>query len=155
MDNWDKDADAAAHIALDISTECRKLMGNLLELPAEKLHCCIKVIVPKTNDSEEDKVATWVRSRPVDDRPVETGEDNAHLVSKNSVWSALYGRSDQRTNWRPFSCFACNDLMSHADIFVCDRENWPWYYKSTLVFPLRYPKNQLGTELKEHGLPGV
>jgi hypothetical protein len=151
MTDWNYGQDAAAATATQIATDCRHLMGNLLELKANELHCCIKLIAPKLNSNAEDRVATWVRSHPLDDRPVEQGEANAHQVSTNTVWSALYGRSDGKTHWRPFSCFACNDLVKRGELFVCDRENWQRYYRSTMVFPLRYAKNAQATEFENIG----
>ena len=122
MTEWD--TDAASLTAMHVCTECRRVLCNLLELKANQLHCCLKMIAPKSRSDDEDRVATWARSEPFDDRPFEQGEENAHLVSRNSVWSALMGRTDGRTYWRPFSCFACNDLCKHRDLFQCDRENW-------------------------------
>lgn len=151
MTDWDTEQDAAAHIAADICTSCRDLMANMLELKPNELHCCLKLVAPQANPADEGRVATWARSNPFDDRPVEQGDENAHAISKNSVWSALYGKSDGTTHWRPFSCFGCNDLHKHADLFVCDRKDWQRYYRSTLVFPLRYAKNKQATEFKNIG----
>jgi len=130
--------DEAGELASRICTGCRKVMGTLLELKPNELHCCLKVMAPRGDASDPDRVATWMRSEPYDDRPIEIGNANAHLVGTNTVWCALFGRSDGITNWRPFTCFACNDLAERVDLFKCDRETWARYYRSTLVFPLRY-----------------
>lgn len=134
----DGDAEQAAHLALQVCTECRKLLGTFLEIKDNRLHCCIKLLELDRLDGHEDKVSTWVRSEPMDDRPAEQGIGNAHLIRTNSVWSAFYGRSDGKTQWRQMNCFACNDLTAHPE-FVCDRQDWAQYYRSTLVFPIRYP----------------
>ena len=91
-------------------------------------------------------MATWVRSEPLDDRPVETGEENAHEVEKNTVWSSLMGVSDGKMSWRPFPCFACNDLAAAGASFRCDRRDWQNYYRSALVFPLRFPPRKQSIE---------
>ncbi len=142
---WDKEEAIAARLAFEISTHCRSVIGNLLELSPHRLHCCIKMMV------DDNRVATWVRSDPIDGRPVEKGDTNAHEVSKNSVWAALLGRSDGRATWQPFNCFCCNDLFAHPVDFICDRRNWQNYYRSALVFPVRYAKNTEGTELVNLG----
>lgn len=148
---WDRSKITAATLALQVCTECRRLVGGVFELPDNQLHCCIKLFLPGSsaggdNQGDHDRVATWVRSEPLDDRPVEEGDSNTHLVVRNSVWSALLGSSDGETVWRPFTCFACNDLAKRGELFRCDRENWQRYYRSTLVFPIRYPTNEQGTE---------
>lgn len=150
MQDWhDRDSDAA--MALEISSECRKTMGALLELRPNELHCCMKTLLHDGGNPSQDRVGTWVRSEPLDTRPVESGNENAHLVSKNSVWSALLGRSDGVTHWKPFSCFACNDLAKHPQLFQCDRAQWAQYYRSALVFPIRYPKNVQANEFGHIG----
>lgn len=151
MQDWD-DREAATHLALEICSECRRTMCLLLELKPNDLHCCIKILTTNNNDPDEDRVATWVRSEPLDGRPVEAGDANAHLVTRNSVWSALLYRNDGKTQWgRPFTCFCCNDLTKHAGLFQCDRENWGQYYQSALVFAVRYPKNLQGNEYAHIG----
>jgi len=94
----------------------------------------------------EDRVATWVRSEPFDTRPVEDTIEQSHAVSRNSVWSAILGRNDGKTGWAKFRSFSRNDLTKHPEVFCCDREDWQRYYRSTLVVPIRYPSNRLGTD---------
>lgn len=151
MGNPNGNRDSAAQIAQNVCGEARKLLGYFLELDSHKLHCCLKVMVPQTGPGDPDKVATWVRSDPLDDRPIELGDDNAYSVAGNSVWSALLGRSDTKTNWQPFNCFSCNDLRKHGDLFVCARQNWQKYYRSALVFPIRYPRDSLGSTYRYIG----
>lgn len=136
--------DQSATLAQQICTEMNRQMCRLLELEANRLHCCIKLL------EKPDQVSTWVRSEPLDNRPPEIGADNAHEIDKNSVWAALYGRSDGATIWQPFTCFACNDLTTQSQ-FRCDRHNWQNFYRATLVFPLRYPADQAGNEFLNLG----
>ncbi len=58
--------ESASTLALQICTEYRMLMGAFLELPANKLHCCFKLMAPQASENPEDRVATWVRSEPLD-----------------------------------------------------------------------------------------
>lgn len=168
MQDEEKNADAAAQVLHQICNECRKIMGSILEIQAEKLHCCVKVMLEKTDPTDPDRVATWVRSDPRDLRPLEFGAENAHSVKSNSVWSSMFGVNDSQTNWQMFNCFACNDLTKHA-AFRCDRKDWQKFYKSALVFPIRYEKNAQGSDLQIigfiafdspdanafHGLPNI
>jgi hypothetical protein len=140
----------ASTLALQICTECRKLMGTFLELPDNKLHCCFKLMAPKVPENSDDLVATWVRSEPFDTRPAEDKIEHAHAVSRNTVWSAILGGYDGKTTWERFRSFSCNDLTSHPD-FRCDRKDWHRYYRSTFVVPIRYPANKLGTEHNHFG----
>lgn len=146
-----EDVGGLAEMAGQICTESRVLLGELLGLPAPFLHCCFKAILrPDPRDGEE-RVATWVRSEPVDSRPLEIGPDNAHLVSRNSAWACLRGQSDGRTIWPTFDCFSCNDLVAAGADFVCDRHNWQDFYRSTAVFPVRYPVGLHGRDRRVLG----
>lgn len=141
----ERELESASTLALQICTEYRRILGTFLELPDCKLHCCFKLMAPPTEISTEDRVATWVRSEPLDTRPVEDGIEYAHTVDRNSVWAAMLGRNDGKTSWDRFRSFSCNDLIRHSD-FRCDRQDWQRYYRSTFVVPIRYPANRLGTD---------
>lgn len=142
--DFDSEYDAA-HLATQVCTESRRIVSAFLELGANDLHACIKLLKPPLDegDSEGWRVATWVRSEPEDDRPFEQGDYNAHKVSANTVWSALLGENDGKEDWRPYCCFACNDLRENTN-FMCDRDNWRRYYRSVLVFPIRYVADNVG-----------
>lgn len=150
-EHWADQAEVATRYATDICTEARELLGTFLELEPNDLHCCLKVMIASSGRPEDDRVATWARSEPLDDRPLNGKGDQGHLVSRNTVWSALLGRSDGNHLWRVFNCFCCNDLLKHGDKFRCDRENWSRYYRSTLVFPLRYRVEQTETPYRHIG----
>jgi hypothetical protein len=132
-------AEPATQWAIRVCTECRMLMGHALELKPNELHCCLKAMIPGCANGQPERVATWGRSEPLDGRPVETGDANSHDIGKNTVWSSLMGAFDGRRQWRPFPCFVCNDLVAAGGNFRCDRAGWKDYYKSALVFPIRYP----------------
>ncbi|REJ69358.1 MAG: hypothetical protein DWQ31_04645 [Planctomycetota bacterium] len=148
-----KNLDASSQLALQICTECRKLISRFYELDDNHLHCCFKVFVPQPDEEGKsgDSVETWVRSEPFDDRPAETGDGFPHYVTDNTVWSALLGEYDGNYNWRVFRCFACNDLTAYPKDFRCDRQNWQRYYRSTVVVPIRYPLDIHGQEYKYWG----
>lgn len=141
--------DTMALAARTFCTHARESMGKLLELPMNQLHCCIKVIASSGTDQAQDRIATYMRSEPMDDRRID--DLQTFTPAGNTVWAAMYGLSDGRTQWRGVNCFSCNDLAAHADKFVCSRSDWGKYYRSTLVFPLRYAKNAVGTELCNFG----
>ena len=119
----------------DFCSAARLLMCQLIERNANQVHCCIKVFV-KGPSEDADSVETFARSEPNDGRPIT--DDFAHRVARNSMLSAIMGKNDGIHSWRPYNCFACNDLAKHADEFQCERPKWRRYYTSLLAFPLRY-----------------
>jgi len=137
MDEWEHQQIETSTLARDFCTECNILLADLLELDTNHLHCCIKVL-SRGQEPNDDIVKTWIRSEPYDARE-EDGLTNGYHVCDNSVWAALLGRFDGRINWeQPFACFACNDLFEHGEDYRNSRVNWRAYYRSTLVYPLRY-----------------
>lgn len=146
-------ADLAAEQAFRICNASHRMMANFLELPPHQLHCCLKLIYEGDHSApEDDKIGTWVRSEPFDDRPIALPQDDFHPIKNNSVWSALYGLNDGMTNWqRPRRCFACNDLPKRGEWFKCDRTNWQHWYRSALVFPIRYPLDAQGNKMLNIG----
>lgn len=124
-------------LANKVATSCNDVIVDILDVGDEELHCCLKVF----NDENTEEVLTWARSDNInqdyhhdDEKP-----NGDHLITNNSVWSALMGKYDGKTNWRrPYSCFSCNDLPAVGNTFVCSRKRFDDFYKSTAVFPLRY-----------------
>ncbi len=135
-------------LAVEICTSFQSLMGAILEKRDQELHCCIKVLL---KSSDGDRVGTIGRSEPYDHRPQENDAEAAHLVERNSVWCCLLGRNDGKFEWPVFSCFACGDLQAHPLDFKCDREHWQQFYRSTLVFPLRYIKDEVNSSFVTFG----
>src|SRR5690606_14994073 len=79
--NWDREQDAATTLAQEIATRCGEAVRSMLALKRNDLHCCIKVMAPsRPEERGASRVATWVRSNPLDGRPYEGGDDNAHRV---------------------------------------------------------------------------
>jgi hypothetical protein len=140
-ENWKHDEDPVADLLTAIVTACGQRMCELIGLAEGDLHCCLKVMAPRLVGDNEDRVSTWVRSKPRDARPIDLGPDNARLVSKNTAWCCLLSKDDKSTKWRGFKTFACNNLTAAKNLFACDREDWQKYYQSALVFTIRYPKN--------------
>ncbi len=140
--------------AVELCTACRISMSDFLELAENELHVCWKVLPANGDEAvmgpggahegrdplQNLEVETLARSEPCDWR-----ENDAHPVARNSVWSALLGGSDGLRNWRtPFSCFSCPNLLKRVDQFRCSRRDWHAFYRSTLVMPIRYPKDLVG-----------
>lgn len=125
------------YVCRDTATACRNLMSDLLELPDQELHCCIKAF---PDDQEyRDRVITWARSIPQDTHDDDKKLDGNHRIENNSVYAAIMARPDGKNSWRrAHPCFSCNDLTSLGPKFACSRENWENHYNSTIVFPLRY-----------------
>ena len=116
--------------AWEVATECRILMGDLLELEDHQLHCCLKMLHPG-DGADRDLVETWVRSSPHDERPV---SNDRHLVQENSVWCALLGgRSDGKFRWPRLRAFACNDFGAVGGRFVCSRPQFLHFYRSAVA----------------------
>ena len=120
--------------AIEMCTACRNIIGNLLELSEDQIHCCLKGFWAQECSGEDDLVITVARSEPFYNR--HTGDSDAHLVKNNTVWSALLGENDGKYTWESLNCFHCGDLFDHVSQFQCTRANWEQHYRSTLVFPI-------------------
>ena len=133
------------YAARNTVTACRNLMSDILEIPDQELHCCMKAFAKDEN--YRDRVITWARSTPQDGHKDDKQLDGNHRIVNNSVYSSLMARNDGKTDWtRAFTCFSCNDLTSAGPNFVCSRNNWEKHYNSTIVFPLRYIVNSAEKE---------
>lgn len=133
----------------ELANAHRNVFSDFLEVAPEGLHCTIKVCCGGGPDKADIKVCTIARSIPCH-RPPEYGPDVYHLVGQNSSFAPLVGCNDRKNIWIPqaFSCFACNNLIKHSGQYDCSREDWMNYYKSTIVFPLRY---RIGAKSKVMG----
>lgn len=139
MEEWKHNELQTTQEACRVCTSCGELMRDLLELKSNQLHCCLKVLHKSSND--EDIVTTWIRSEPLDGRSDKDDPEQPHFVHGNTVWSAFLGRYDGKFNWKqPFRCFSCNDLLEYKDLISNTRQDWSNFYRSTLVFPLRYAR---------------
>ena len=134
MESGNPDKTRASELAIEFCSACALLMQQIVEVERNELHCCLKVIV-KSKDGKEDLLQTWARSEPADDR---TDEEDGVALSKNTIWNAFTGASDGRNHWRKMCCFCCNDLREFADEYDNGRKEWSKYYKSKLIFPIRY-----------------
>ena len=132
-----EDEDRVGSEGIALCTELKKQMSKLVDAPPNGMHCCIKTL------GKDGLIATLSRSTPYDRRPNEMGMSNAKPASYSSVWCSLMEQSDGITHWQAMDCFACDDLPA-ADtkgLFHCERQNWKQWYRSALVFPLRYQSN--------------
>lgn len=147
LNTWspENNTDDIGYISRDTATACRDLMSDLLDVPDQELHCCIKAF--PNNGEHRGNILTWARSEPQDSHKDDKKLDSNHKIENNSVYASLMGRHDGKTDWkRPFSCFSCNDLISIGPKYQCSRNKWDEHYNSTIVFPMRYlddPKQKI------------
>lgn len=116
-------------------TEFRRGMGNLLDLPEHKLHCCLKMYQPSEAGAGRE-IANWASSTPGDGRSKRP--PSTVFPTECSVVAALQGQYDGFTQWPRFTCFSCNNLPARADKFCCPRKEWTKSYKSTMVLAIRF-----------------
>lgn len=124
----------------DLADSIRDTMAKIIAVDWNNLHCTIKFLYGRDDMSRDQwKVYTVARSTPCN-RPAEFFP-TFHKVGLNSSFAALVGCDDPSNKWLPhtYQCFACNDLIKHPE-YECTRGNWSRYFKSTMVFPLRYRK---------------
>lgn len=133
MEDGHPDKKLASVMAIDFCSACALLMQQIVESERNDLHCCLKVIV-KGKDGA-DMLQTWARSEPSDER--DDDEFGASLT-QNTIWNAFRGHSDGSNVWRKMCCFCCNDLTQFAQEYNNGRKEWLKFYKSKLVFPVRY-----------------
>jgi len=127
----------------NLANALRNTLLEMIELPSQRLHCTIKICnsiedLPKS----QWKVYTIARSLPYRGRE-EFGPSVYHLIGSNSSFAPLVGCNDRKNTWLPlvYSCFACNNLTKHSERYDNSRDNWSNFYRSTIVFPLRYREN--------------
>jgi hypothetical protein len=132
--NWDgymevaKDADW-------LCDGCRDVMGEVMCLPNQGIHCSLKVCI---RDKGSITVATFGRSTE-SGRAGHYGRAHAQPATENTAFASVLGLNDGRRQWRPLSCFSCNDLLSKGDDFRCEgRKDWRDWYHATFVLPLRF-----------------
>ena len=135
MEKWVHTEAETTALAKNVCTSSMQLMSNFLELKPGYLNCCFKVLHPSIDKGTNFKVASWTRSSPYDSRQKDKTE---YTVKDNSVWSAMFGEYDGKTNWdEPYDCFTCNDLWKYSN-FQNSRKDWKTFYRSCLVFPIKY-----------------
>jgi hypothetical protein len=126
----------------DLADGIRDVLAKTIAVDCRALHCTIKTLQGSDGTPKEDwQVYTLARSTPCE-RPAEF-HPTYHLVGRNSSFAALVGCNDLSNTWLPNAhvCFGCNDLWVQ-DKYECTRKDWKRYFRSTVVFPLRYRKIQ-------------
>jgi hypothetical protein len=127
-------AEVAPH-AHRLCTRIAAVMRFHLGLKPNELHCCLKVIVPQQKPTDAVVIETIARSDPDDDR----GDDHeVREADTSTIYCSLMGKFDGKTKWSVHNCFCSNNLPLAENLFKCDREDWQQYYRSSLVFPLRF-----------------
>lgn len=139
-----------------LATKCRDSFAAVIGLDPDRLHCSIKLRETiKDVRIANQKVWTLARSTSFTSDPVILQrnlrkEIKEQTVGTNSASAALVGCSDGKTNWLgKYNCFCCDDLEKYPK-YVNIRPGWPKFYKSTVVFPLRWSKRGEG-ELEVSG----
>lgn len=128
----------------NIANSYRDIMADIIEFPAEEIHCTIKIFIENnTDDPEKYEVYTLVRSEDIEGywhgRPLEFGSSHSHTVGENSSFAALLGVSDRKNNWssNAYTCFISNNL-DKCEKYDSSGKNWNKNYTSTAVFPIRF-----------------
>ncbi len=138
-----------------LATRCRDAFAANLGVEKNRLHCSIKLCEGSEGSLKAEwNIWTLARSElsPKDPPRGPLGPEAGQLAGKNTAYAALTGCSDGKTEWagvRTFSCFCCGDLRKHGE-YVNARSNWWDYYKSGIVFPLRW-LNKTETSMKVKG----
>jgi hypothetical protein len=135
--HWEEAQDRVVEQAVRVCSACRDVLAELLQLDFSMLSCRIKLLTEGSGKGGDSPVFTLASSAPFDGRPRGDGASGPQ-ASQNTAWSAIMGCFDGHTRWRPMPCFCCNDLSARASLFACHIRGWQNFYKSTLVFPLRY-----------------
>lgn len=130
--------EACAMAAFDLCTQLRQHMGSHLELDPHELHCCWKALA-NTGNPDNPAIHTWARSKPLDHRPERT--QNILTCTSSTVYASLTAGNDGEIQWPRMPCFSSQNLPQYLSNYKNNRDQWAKFYKSTLVFPLRYVRN--------------
>ena len=132
--NWDEGA--IIGLANDLCTEFNDALTERFNHRRHDVHCCWKTLSPRPDHT----VKPFARSKPFDEaRPAR--EPHAFNTSESTICAALTGGNDGITLWGKVPCFCSNDLWEHCELFNTRRAHWKKYYRSVLVFPLRYVRD--------------
>ncbi|MHA2064206.1 MAG: helix-turn-helix domain-containing protein [Candidatus Thorarchaeota archaeon] len=137
-DNFGRFADAYEFLA----TKCRQGFAAAIGLEANRLQCSIKLCKTAGDKRASSEVWTLARSEVYTSDPSILYSNLRKKITQtwgnNSASAALIGCSDRNTNWvGQYNCFCCNDLTKHPE-YVNARLDWSKFYKSAMVFPLRW-----------------
>lgn len=135
----------------DLANCCRNAMASALKCQQRDIDCTIKISKgEKGQPNEEGKVWTFARSTVSPARPEDLGPDCFRKIGENSMFAALVGCKDRKTNWYPYRycSFGCNNLPAFDNYDDTD-DDWETWYRSALVFPLRFEAYSKGED-KHH-----
>ena len=127
-----------------LATRCRNAFASVLGLETDRFHCSIKLVDQKKKNVAERSVWTLARSEACTADPTVLSanlrKEVLQTVGINSASAALTGCSDRKANWHgKYNCFCCNDLTKYSE-YDNARDNYKDYYRSVMVFPLRWSK---------------
>lgn len=132
----------------NLANACRNAIASIIRCQQRDIHCTIRRCKGEKGQVKEAwKVWTFAWSTVNPARPVDFGPDCFRKIGENSIFSALVGCKDRKTDWRPFTypCFACNNLPDFDSYDESD-EDWDIWYRSVLAFPLRYQTTEKGED---------
>lgn len=127
---------------IQLANVCRNAMAELLNCDRRQIHCTIKYFAAATNwPKRRLKLWTFARSKEGSGRPMILGPGRMISAYQNSLFASIIGINDSKNAWesRPRQCFSCNNLTEVPN-YVDSKKNWSVYYKSSVVFPLRYTR---------------
>lgn len=134
-----------------LANSCRNAFATAIGRNKEKIHCAIKLYKGDKSIPRGDWIVwTLARSELLTSRPFTLrnnfGPEEGQKAKENSAYASITGCSDGQTEWgaqvnQVYSCFYCDNLIKHTN-YVNSRDKWKDYYKSAIVFPLRWIKGQ-------------
>ncbi|MBN2128563.1 MAG: hypothetical protein JW741_03670 [Sedimentisphaerales bacterium] len=136
----------------NLANACRSAMAAVTKSPARDIHCAIKRCGGERGGPPADwRVWTFAASTIESGRPDEFGPDCYRLIGENSAFASLVGCKDRKTEWGRYSyrCFGCNDLTEYSEYDDSD-DDWSKWYKSALVYPIRYERASAEENDKPH-----
>jgi hypothetical protein len=130
----------AVESANDLCEGIARAMAALLNVDTSTINCRIEVVLPVsegTKDLSEASVGILASSRPLPDRS-RTLPLVQPKIGEDSAWASICGVGDSIVDWPSLECFVSNNLRKHANIYKSHLDDWQSYYKSILVFPIRF-----------------
>ena len=128
---------------IHLATACRNAMAEVLTCDRSQIHCTIKYFAASTKDKPEYRAKLWTFARSYEGsgRPMILGPAKKISLHRNSAFASIMGIPDKNNVWEtwPHLCFSCNNL-TEVPKYVDSKKNWSSFYKSSVVFPLRYTK---------------
>lgn len=136
-----------------LADKFRDTMAGVLDEKPDLIHCTLKVCAASLKDRKEDWRVWTIGRSTTQFRRGEMGPQKSHIVGQNSSFAALVGCTDRENQGKhkwpdsPHLCFGVNDLSEHEyyDETMAEKV-WQASYITTLVFPIRFKKEEHNPE---------